>query len=62
MAASRSHVRSQITWIAMMDLACLLAGSAVGIVLRLGHEEMSEYVFHHLEGWLLLFGGVLLAN
>jgi len=46
----------------MMDLACLLAGSAVGIVLRLGHEEMSEYVFGHLEGWLLLFGGVLLAN
>jgi len=62
MVASRSHVRSQITWIAMMHLACLLAGSFVGIVLRLGHEEMSEYVFHHLEGWLLLFGGVLLAN
>ena len=46
----------------MMDLACLLAGSVLGIVLRLGHQEMTEYVFNHLEGWLLLFGGVLLAN
>ena len=45
-----------------MDLACLLVGGVVGVMLRFGHEEMTEYVFNHLEGWLLLFGGVLLAN
>ncbi len=45
-----------------MDLVCLLLGSAIGVMLRFGHEEMTEYVFNHLEGWLLLFGGVILAN
>ena len=45
-----------------MDLACLVVGSVAGVTLRLGREEMGEYVFGHLEGWLLLFGGVILAN
>ncbi len=45
-----------------MDLVCLILGSAIGVMFRFGHEEMTEYVFNHLEGWLLLFGGVILAN
>ena len=45
-----------------MDLACLTVGSVIGVMLRFGHEEMTEYVFNHLEGWILLFGGVILAN
>ncbi len=46
----------------MMDMACLLVGSFLGIAFRFTHEEIGEYVFDHLEGWLLLIGGVLLAN
>jgi exopolysaccharide biosynthesis polyprenyl glycosylphosphotransferase len=46
----------------MMDMACLFVGAFLGIALRLPHEEVGEYVFDHLEGWLLLIGGVLLAN
>ena len=46
----------------MMDLACLVVGAFLGISLRLGPEEISQYVFNHLEGWLLLFAGILLAN
>lgn len=45
-----------------MDLVCLLMGSAIGVMVRFGPEEMTKYVFNHLEGWLLLFGGVILAN
>ncbi len=62
MALSRSHVRTQITWIAMMDMACLVLGSFLGIAFRFTHDEIGEYVLHHMEGWLLLIGGVLLAN
>lgn len=58
----RSHVRAQMTWLAMMDLACLLLGSVIAVLLRFGHEDMTRYVFQHMEGWLLLFGGILLAN
>jgi len=49
-------------WLALMDLACLLAGSILAITLRFGPAEVSEYVFGHLDGWLLLYGSVLLAN
>ena len=56
MPSSRSHVRTQVTWIAMMDLACLVVGSFIGVVVRLGPEEVTVYVFEHLEGWILFFG------
>jgi len=62
MVAVRSHVRVQITWIAVMDLACLVVGSVFGVMARLGPEELRPYVFEHVDGWLLFFGSVLLAN
>jgi len=62
MRSGRSHISAQATWIAMMDLACLVMGSVLGVSLRLGPEEIPEYVFNHIDGWLLLFSGVLLAN
>jgi len=62
MAAGRSHVYVQITSLAVIDLICLITGSVIGVVVRLGHEEVREYVFLHLEGWLLLVGSVILAN
>lgn len=62
MVSVRSHVRTQITWLALIDLACLIAGSVVGITVRLGAEETSRYVFEHIDGWLLFFAGVILAN
>jgi exopolysaccharide biosynthesis polyprenyl glycosylphosphotransferase len=46
----------------MMDLACLVVGSFVGIALRFKPEDIRPYVFDHLEGWLLLCGGIILAN
>ena len=45
-----------------MDLACLVLGGVVGVAVRLTHEEVHDYVFGHLDGWLVFFGSVLLAN
>jgi exopolysaccharide biosynthesis polyprenyl glycosylphosphotransferase len=45
-----------------MDLVCLLLGSALGIGLRLGHDDLPLYVYEHIEGWLLFICGILLAN
>lgn len=62
MDTGRSHIRTHITWIAMMDLACLVLAAFLGVVLRLGPDETGSYVFENVQGWLLLFGGILLAN
>ena len=62
MATSRSHIRTHVTWIAMMDLACLVLGAFVGVILRLGQEDAGLYVIANRQGLLLLFGGILVAN
>lgn len=49
-------------WLAVMDLACLLLGSVGAITLRFGPADVTEYVFGHLDGWMLFYGSVLLAN
>jgi len=45
-----------------MDLACLAVGASVGVVVRFIPEERIEYAVQNFDGWLLLFGSVLLAN
>jgi exopolysaccharide biosynthesis polyprenyl glycosylphosphotransferase len=45
-----------------MDLLCLAVGSAMAVAIRLPADEIVPYVFDHTEGWLLFFGGILLAN
>jgi len=49
-------------WVAFLDLLCLLAGSTVGVMLRIGPEEMRTYVFNHLDGWLVFYGSIFIAN
>ncbi len=56
------YLRARMTTIFLVDLGCLLAGSAAGVWLRLERDEMVEYVFQHREGWLLLFSSILLAH
>ena len=60
--APRTQIRTPMMWIAVLDLLCLVLGSIIGVFMCLGHEEVSQYVFDHVDGWLLLFGGVILAN
>jgi len=62
MVAARSHIQAHTVSVTVLDMVCLLIGGAVGVALRIGHEEMGEYVFDHLDGWLVFFGSVVLAN
>jgi len=62
MASSQSHVRAQSFWIVFLDLVCLLFSSVLAVVLRFGPEEMGEYVYGHIDGWVLFFGSIIIAN
>lgn len=57
-----AHVRGHVVWLALMDLLCLTIGSGVAMAIRLRPEEIPDYIFGHLDGWTLFFGGILLAN
>ena len=62
MAVPRSHIRDHMVWIAVMDLVCLIVGTSIGSIMRFGQEEIGPYVFEHVDGWVILFSSVLLAN
>lgn len=62
MPESRAHIRTHNTWIVFMDFLCLLVGCILGIGLRLGYAELGEYVFYHVDGWLMFGTSVILAN
>ncbi len=62
MPSSQSHVRAQSIWIVLLDIACLLLSSLLAVVLRFGPEEMGEYVYGHIDGWVLFFGSIIVAN
>lgn len=62
MAIIRSNVRLKTGWLAVIDLVCLAIGSVIGISLRFGPGDMGPYVYGHMEGWLLFYAGVILAN
>jgi len=60
--ASRSHIGNFAVWIAMIDLIALVISSAVAVALRIGQEDLPEYVYGHMNGWLIFFGSIILAN
>jgi len=62
MLSPRYHLRIQTTGIALLDCLCLIAGSVVGVFVRVGPDEMPVYVYNHLDGWLILAGSIMLAN
>lgn len=62
MRTMQSHVRVQSAWLALLDLACLLVSGVIGATARLGADEFGEYVVAHLDGWIVFFGSVILAN
>lgn len=60
--ASRSHLRGFAVWIALIDLVALVISSVASVVLRIGREDMPEYVYNHIDGWLIFLGSIILAN
>ncbi len=62
MSSSETHVRAQSAWIVILDVVCLLFSSLLAVVVRFGPEEMGEYVYGHIDGWVLFFGSIIIAN
>ncbi len=62
MSSSGSHVRAQSIWIVFLDLVCLLFSCVLAVILRFGPQEMGEYVYGHIDGWILFFGSIVIAN
>jgi exopolysaccharide biosynthesis polyprenyl glycosylphosphotransferase len=62
MAAYRSHLDSQIVWMAALDAFCLVAGVVAGIVVRLGAEALQPYLFDNFSGWLYLGATIIVSN
>ena len=62
MAAHRSHLETQIVWVAALDAVCLAVGVVVAIAYRLGIDALHEYLFGNLSGWLYLGATIIIAN
>lgn len=62
MAAHRSHLDTQIVWVAALDAVCLAVGVVLAIAVRLGGEALHEYLFGNLSGWLYLGVTIIVAN
>lgn len=56
------HLKYHITWIALMDVLCLLLGIAFGVFIRFGREEVLEHLSLHAPGWIIFCGSIILAN
>ncbi len=62
MPVARSHIRAQSVWVVFLDIACLLASSYLAVLLRFDSEELIPYVFSHIDGWIIFFGSIVVAN
>lgn len=62
MIEPRSHIRFQSACIVLIDLACLVLGGVISVTARVGPAEFQEYVVGHIDGWIVFFGSVILAN
>lgn len=59
-AGTRS--RLGLLWIVFIDLALLLASATFAVAIRFGGQAGLGYGFWSLQGWLVLFAGILLGN
>ena len=62
MAAHRSHLDTQIVWLAAMDAVCLAVAIVAAIVARLGFESLHPYLFDNLSGWFYPGLTIIVSN
>jgi exopolysaccharide biosynthesis polyprenyl glycosylphosphotransferase len=62
MATHRSHLDTQIVWMAALDALCLAAGIVAAILVRLGGAALQPYLFDNLSGWLYMGATIIISN
>lgn len=61
-SSPRSTVSGQSFWIAAIDVVCLVVAGVVSVLLRFHPDEIQQHVVNNVAGWVLFFGGVIVAN
>ncbi len=62
MSVGQSHTRAHSLWIVAIDLAALALSCFLAVILRFGRGELAEYVYGHVDGWVIFFGSIIVAN
>jgi exopolysaccharide biosynthesis polyprenyl glycosylphosphotransferase len=62
MAVHRSHLDTQIVWMAALDAVCLVVAVAGAIVVRLGTDALAPYLFGNASGWVYLGATIIVSN
>lgn len=62
MATHRDYLESQLLWLPVLDVTCLLAGVVAGISMRLGSVAVGDYFVGNMEWWIYLAAGIVSAN
>jgi exopolysaccharide biosynthesis polyprenyl glycosylphosphotransferase len=62
MARARAHLRWQGLSLTVIDLACLFVGGLIGAFTRFGSDEMPDFVFNHIDGFVVFCSSVIIAN
>ena len=62
MMENRNHLGGQVLWMALLDVACIVAGIVVSIIWRLGTDALDEYFLTRIYGWIYFAGSIVLAN
>lgn len=62
MARARAHLRWQGVSLIFADLVCLFAGGLIGAYTRFGTDEITTYVFDHIDGFVVFCSSIIIAN
>lgn len=62
MTSMHTHTRAQSSWIVILDLVCLVFSTLLAVSLRFGHEQLLAELSGRIDGWVLFFGSIIIAN
>lgn len=62
MAVQRSHLDTQIVWMAALDALCLTAGVVAAIIIRLGGAALQPYLIGNISGWIYMGATIVVSN
>jgi exopolysaccharide biosynthesis polyprenyl glycosylphosphotransferase len=58
----RRQLMGSVSALLVLDLVCLTSGILAAILIRLGPEYLSEYLFHRVQSWIFYVASICLAH